>query len=779
MSQDELRRKGNDGSLRRNSSQEAFHSPRSETPSGSRNSSFQFETGGSNQNLRSNQNTEDLYRSEYRGQEYQHTDQSFNEQRHLYAEQAMNAQRPQEEPEQPEQQTATQQPPVSVTSSAGYDYQAVIYIPESNHGTAEFRRYVKDVSGKGGGSSTSGAGAAKDQDTGKGSIFNASDADLARSIDYLDQDNARYSRKLDKTEKKLDKTGKRIGKLETEGLEYRYSYRIWKHRLVFDKEGRTKELRHKGRRVYKENYHPVAGRLKFRTVKVNYTNRQHGKRVHKAERKSDKQRYRLKQTAREMRRTASGSDFQENEIMDGMKRKGSRYLTGLSMYTRKHVRTLKHELDSYKRLNFKKSKSAALNAKMERLNYKSGINLQKRKVDEAAKQGLLRETQKKKLKKEMVQQYKREQGNFVKRNLRQHQLKKTVKKEKRMAKKRVKALVSSAVAIITVVILVFFTFALLLTVFLGIAGETYSNSVSQNDYSTMTEITAYFREKEAELEEYLKPENLEPILLSENPDIYEFIYVLDEISFDANTLVAYLSAKYNEFSLEMVKADLDELFEQYYTLKFEIKMEEREVPDTTQTPDPITGEYPKVTKMVPICYVILEKKDFFELCKSRIDDAGKQNQMDAFYLTGNGQQVYGPVMVEDWRNKISSNYGWRVHPITGVKTFHRGVDIAVPTGTALYSPVKGTVITSVYSDSAGNMITIQNDTGWTVTFMHMDSRTVHSGDVIEQGQRVGYSGNTGNSTGPHLHMEIHDAAGNTVNPVFIVPFSTIEGSETY
>lgn len=777
MSQEELQRKGNNEDLKGSRRQEAFHNPGiGISPSKSQNSSFQFETGESNQNLRNNQNIEKLYQSEDRGQEYHNTNQSFNEQRYLYAEQALNAQQPQEEPEQ---QTATQ-PPVSVTP-AGYDYQTAIYIPESKHGTAEFRRYVKDVSSKG--NSISGIGAAKEQDAGKGSIFNASDADLARAIDYLDQDNARYSKKLNKVWEKYKKNDKDISALERYGLKYRYSYRIWKHRPVFDREGGAwvarQKLRYKGKRIYKENYYPVVGRLKFRTVKVNYTNRQHGKRVHKAERNADKRRYRLKQTAKEMRRTASGSDFYEDEVLEGIKRKGSRYLTGLSKYTRKHIRNLKHELDGYKRLNFKKSKHAALNAKMERLNYKSGINLQKRKVDEAAKQGLLRGTQKKKLKKEMVQQYKREQGNFVKRNLRQHQLKKTIKKEKRMARKRVKALVSSAIAIITVVILVFFTFALLLTVFLGIAGETYSNSVSQNDYSTMTEVTAYFREKEAELEEYLKPENLEPILLAENPDIYEFIYVLDEISFDANTLVAYLSAKYNEFSLEMVKADLDELFEQYYTLTFEIKMEEREVPDTTQARDPVTGEYPKVKKMVPICYVILEKKDFFELCKSRIDDAGKQNQMDAFYLTGNGQQVYGPVMVEDWRNKISSNYGWRVHPITGVKTFHKGVDIAVPTGTALYSPVKGTVITSVYSDSAGNKITIQNETGWTVTFMHMDSRAVKAGDVIEQGQHVGYSGNTGNSTGPHLHLEIHDAEGNTVNPIFIVPFSTIEASETY
>lgn len=120
--------------------------------------------------------------------------------------------------------------------------------------------------------------------------------------------------------------------------------------------------------------------------------------------------------------------------------------------------------------------------------------------------------------------------------------------------------------------------------------------------------------------------------------------------------------------------------------------------------------------------------------------------MQIYYLSGNGQQVYYPVMEEDWRHKISSNYGWRVHPISKEKKFHDGVDIAVPTGTGIYSPVSGTVTRSYYSDSGGNMITIQTETGWNITFMHMDSRSVSAGQHIEQGQYMGASGNTGNST---------------------------------
>lgn len=77
------------------------------------------------------------------------------------------------------------------------------------------------------------------------------------------------------------------------------------------------------------------------------------------------------------------------------------------------------------------------------------------------------------------------------------------------------------------------------------------------------------------------------------------------------------------------------------------------------------------------------------------------------------------------------------------------------------------------------MVTVQTDSGWTVTFMHMDSRTVMEGQRIEKGQHVGYSGNTGNSTGPHLHLQVHDQDKNPVNPIFIIPFSTAEASETF
>lgn len=693
------------------------------------------------------------YRSEEHRHIYQNQSQSFNEQRSAYTEQAFNEYVP------------LVQDPNPIIKAQSYDYQSFSPPEESEQ---DYRRYI---TGNG-------------VNAGADSVFASSDLDLANATEnYLPKGSEKFGKMIDRLDQKASKTAEKIGRIESKGLKYRSSYKPWKNRLIIDSE-RGRRIQRKiwnseGGRIHVEKTTRLVGRLKFRGEKIALTGKKHSREVRREERKSTKGQLLRRQLYGDLRNATSGSEFGEDELPAEMRRRAKHAAGAYGFYLKRKYRKLKHELDGYNRLKFQKARLDALRAQREHLNYKSGIDLQKRKAEEAARQGLIREKQKRKVKKELVQNYKREQGNFITRTRNQHKLKKTVKKEKQAAKKRVRTMISSISSLVILLllgILMIFTF---MTVFLNIGGESVANTVSQNDYYDMTEVTAYFRDKEAELEEYIQPENLEPIILEEYPEIFEFIYDMDEISFDANTLVAYLSAKYNEFDLEMVKADLDEIFEQYYTLELEVKEEYRLLPDYSQTPNPDNGEYPMVNTLVQICYVTLKKEDFYELLQSRIEDAAKQNQMNGFYLAGNGQQVYGPVMNVDWRNKISSNYGWRIHPITGKRTFHDGVDIAVPVGTALYSAVKGTVIKSFYSDSGGNMITIENDSGWQITFMHMDSRTVSVGQRIEQGQLVGYSGNTGNSTGPHLHIRVHDADDQPVNPVFIIPFSTDEASETY
>lgn len=101
----------------------------------------------------------------------------------------------------------------------------------------------------------------------------------------------------------------------------------------------------------------------------------------------------------------------------------------------------------------------------------------------------------------------------------------------------------------------------------------------------------------------------------------------------------------------------------------------------------------------------------------------------------------------------SSGYGWRIHPITGVRTFHKGTDIPVPVGTPVHAAADGVVTIAQNSQSAGLFIKIDHANGVSTRYLHNSHLLVHVGDKVKAGQIISYSGSTGHSTGPHLHFE--------------------------
>lgn len=101
----------------------------------------------------------------------------------------------------------------------------------------------------------------------------------------------------------------------------------------------------------------------------------------------------------------------------------------------------------------------------------------------------------------------------------------------------------------------------------------------------------------------------------------------------------------------------------------------------------------------------------------------------------------------------SSGYGWRIHPITGERKFHKGTDIPVPTGTPVHAAADGTVTTARYSSSAGNFVTIRHSNGVVTRYLHNSELLVRAGQTVSAGEAIAISGNTGASTGPHLHFE--------------------------
>ena len=106
--------------------------------------------------------------------------------------------------------------------------------------------------------------------------------------------------------------------------------------------------------------------------------------------------------------------------------------------------------------------------------------------------------------------------------------------------------------------------------------------------------------------------------------------------------------------------------------------------------------------------------------------------------------------------RLSSLFGYRIHPITGEAHSHTGIDIPAPGNTPILACKSGQVVTSAYHYSYGNYVVIAHGNGNSTLYAHMSSRAVSEGDMVTQGQTIGYVGTTGSSTGNHLHLEVRD-----------------------
>lgn len=105
--------------------------------------------------------------------------------------------------------------------------------------------------------------------------------------------------------------------------------------------------------------------------------------------------------------------------------------------------------------------------------------------------------------------------------------------------------------------------------------------------------------------------------------------------------------------------------------------------------------------------------------------------------------------------RISSSFNLRRHhPITGRISPHRGTDFAITVGTPVLSPADGRVIKSTRLSLAGNFVVIRHDNGYVTRYMHLSKRLVSEGDRVSMGEKIALTGNTGRSTGPHLHYEV-------------------------
>lgn len=113
---------------------------------------------------------------------------------------------------------------------------------------------------------------------------------------------------------------------------------------------------------------------------------------------------------------------------------------------------------------------------------------------------------------------------------------------------------------------------------------------------------------------------------------------------------------------------------------------------------------------------------------------------------------------------MASGYGWRIHPIYKTEKMHTGMDFTAPTGTPIHATGNGVVVSAEMGHGYGNEVVIRHGFGYETLYGHLSKISVRAGQKINRGDVIGYVGNTGTSTGPHLHYEVHKN-GAPVNPI--------------
>jgi murein DD-endopeptidase MepM/ murein hydrolase activator NlpD len=124
----------------------------------------------------------------------------------------------------------------------------------------------------------------------------------------------------------------------------------------------------------------------------------------------------------------------------------------------------------------------------------------------------------------------------------------------------------------------------------------------------------------------------------------------------------------------------------------------------------------------------------------------------------------GELFIYPVKGRLSSPYGWRDDPISGVRRYHAALDLAAGMGTPVKASMDGKVSMVGYNATYGNYIIINHNNSYQTMYAHLNVTSVKQGDSVLQGSKIGEVGSTGYSTGPHLHFAIYKS-GRAVNPL--------------
>lgn len=200
---------------------------------------------------------------------------------------------------------------------------------------------------------------------------------------------------------------------------------------------------------------------------------------------------------------------------------------------------------------------------------------------------------------------------------------------------------------------------------------------------------------------------------------------------------------------------------------------------STPTPQPqVGGEYIAVYQNDPLT-LVRETKDDYEEIRSMLDEmmnsisttitkAIKANtaeaKLQAKKALAEKARLAPAVIWPTYSKVITSSFGYRSDPFKGVSAYHSGIDIAGNIGDPVYAAMDGVITAAEQMGARGKYIIVKHDNGLETWYMHLNGMLVSPGQKVSKGQQIGQLGNTGRSTGPHLHFQV--VKGNKpVNPL--------------
>lgn len=283
--------------------------------------------------------------------------------------------------------------------------------------------------------------------------------------------------------------------------------------------------------------------------------------------------------------------------------------------------------------------------------------------------------------------------------------------------------------------------------FSGAGTSTFAASYTADDQD-INSAQLYYTEKETDLQ--YKINHIE----EEYPGFQEYRYELGKIGHDTYELMAYLSAMYDFFTFAEITPVLDALFQKQYDLQLIEQTEIRE--------DSNGNEYEwRVLK------VILTVTPMEQITIPEMTAADTKYKYDVYQQTYGNRQNYGNPFSFCWLSYVSSPYGYRLNLFTGEKEIHNGIDIAVSAGTPIHAVHDGKVVLAGDAGDYGLCVVIEDERGYQSRYAHCQSLSVTAGQEIKKGEEIAIVGSTGNSTGPHLHLEV-SYQGQRLNPFYFV-----------